>query len=181
MIPTLIGYFPKRTMKHPDWLKAAGVEEICSVSGCISEAPDGWIDHWRHNEMGAYDSSDLAWSVLPESARGEFDLYAHKMFPVEFAQGKQCPFSIPSLDVQPLPASFELLGYDAVSRSGGSSFDCSPLSCNYMAEHVRVNHHCLVDDVETAFRLASEFEAGGGEPGPYYVVEVWREKNTLTI
>lgn len=161
MTPTLIGYFPKRTLKRPDWLKARGLEEVCSVSNCISEGPDGWIDQWRHNDMWAYDSPELAWSVVPEAVRGEFDLYAYHMFPVEFVEGEQRPFPSPPLYVQPLPPSFERLGCDAVSRSCGTSFECSPLSCNRMAEHVPTNRHCLVDDAETAFRVASEFEAGG--------------------
>jgi hypothetical protein len=173
---TLIGYFPKRTMKSPDWLKAAGVEEVCSVSTCVSKDPDGWIDRWLHNEMWAYDSPELAWSVVPATARGEFNLYAYQMFPVEFVEGKQRPFAIPPLHVQPLSGSFERLGYDAVSRSVGSCFECSPLSCNHKATQVPTNRHCLLDDAATAFRMALEFEAGGGEPGPYYVVEVWRDK-----
>jgi hypothetical protein len=49
------------------------------------------------------------------------------------------------------------------------------LSCNYMAEHLPTNRHCLVDDADTVFRMAAKFEAGGCQPGPYYVVEVWRE------
>ncbi len=172
---TLIGYFPKRTMERPDWLKVAGVEEVCSVSTCISDAPDGWIDQWRHNEMWAYDTPELAWSVVPEATRSEFDLYAYLMFPAQFADGQQQPFEIPPLHVTPLPSSFERLGLDVVSRSCGSSFECSPLFCNQMAEHVAVSRHCLVDDVGVAFQLAEEFEAGGCEPGPYYVVEVWRQ------
>jgi hypothetical protein len=175
--PTLIGYFPKRTMKRPDWLKAAGVEEVCSVSTCVSGAPDGWIDQWRHNEMWVYDTSELAWSVVPEAARREFDLYAYEMFPVVFDDGDQQRFQIPVLHVQPLPDSFERLGYDVVSRTCGTSFECSPLSCNHMAEHIPVTRQCLVSDADTAFQLAGEFEAGGCEPGPYYVVLVWREKH----
>lgn len=178
MIPILIGYFPKRTMKCPDWLKAAGVEEVCSVSTCISNAPVGWIDQWRHNEMWVFDTPELAWSIVPETARREFDLYAYEMFPVVFTDGQQQTFQIPEIHVQPLPSSFERLGYDVVSRSCGTSFECSPLSCNNMAEHVAVTRQCLVADEETAFRLAREFEAGGCEPGPYYVIEVWREKHT---
>ena len=178
MTPTLIGYFPKRTMKRPDRLKAAGVEEVCSVSNCVSEDPDGWIDQWRHNEMGVYYSPESALGVVPEAARPEFDLYAYKLFPVVFTDGQQQPFEIPKLDVEPLPSSFECLGIDVVSRSCDSSnFEHSPLSCNYMAEHVAVTRHCLVKDMDVAFRLAAEFEAGGCEPGPYYVVEVWRQKN----
>ena len=133
---TLIGYFPKRTMKRPDWLKASGVEEVCSVSTCVSNAPDGWIDQWRHNEMWAFDTPELALSVVPEAARGEFELYAYQMFPVQFDEGQQHPFEIPPLRVAPLLPSFVRLGFDVVSRSCGSSFECSPLSCNHMAEHV---------------------------------------------
>src|SRR4029079_14030916 len=98
------------------------------------------------------------------------------MFPVEFDDGRQQPFEIPSVRAQPLTPTFERLGYDVVSRSAGSGCECSPLSCNNMAEHVAVNPHCLVDDVEVAFRLAAEFEASGCEPGPYHVVEGWRQR-----
>jgi hypothetical protein len=179
--PILIGYFPKCTLKRPDWLKAAGVEEVCSVSTCISKEPDGWIDRWLHNEMWVYDSPELAWSVVPKAAQGGFDLYAYQMFPVEFANGERCPFTIPPLQVQPLPVSFERLGFDAVSRHYANSFECSPLSCNSMAEHVSTNRYCLVDGSETAFRIASEFSVGGAEPGPYYVLAVWREKFTAKL
>ncbi len=174
MTPILIGYFPKRTMKRPEWLKAMSVDEVCSVSECVSRGPANWIDNWRHNEMWVYDSPELASSVVPEAERNEYDLYAYKILPVVFDEGSQQPFAVPELEVQPLPGAFERLGIDVVSRSFGNCFDHSPLSCNGMAEHVAMNRHCLVEDVETAFRLAAEFEAGGCEPGPYHVVEVWR-------
>ena len=176
MTPTLIGYFAKRTVGRPDWLRAPGVAEVCSVSCCVSEDPDGWIDHWRHNAMWVYDTRELAWSVVPETVRGEFDLYAYQMFPVEFVDGEQRPFAIPQLNVEPLPASFDRIGYDAVSRSCGNNFECSPLSCNHMAEHLPTNRYCLIDEADSAFRLAAQCEAGGCEPGPYFVVEVWRER-----
>lgn len=40
MTPMLIGYFPKRTMKRPDWLKSADVDEVGSVSNHVSEGPE---------------------------------------------------------------------------------------------------------------------------------------------
>lgn len=169
----LIGYFPKRTAKRPDWLKAAVVEEICSVSDCISKGPDGWIDHWRHNDLWVYDTAEIARSVIPTAERREFDMYAYRMLPVQFTQGSRRPFEIPSLHVQPVDSSYEPLGWDIVSRSAGNSFECSPLSCNHMAEKVTANRYCLLDDLETLLRLAGEFETGGCEPRPYYVVEVW--------
>ena len=61
--PILIGYFPKRTVKPPAWLEAAGVTEVCSVSTCVSDGPEGWIDQWRHNDMWVYDTPESAWSV----------------------------------------------------------------------------------------------------------------------
>ncbi|MEO8427798.1 MAG: hypothetical protein ABI651_11875 [Verrucomicrobiota bacterium] len=175
--PILIGYFPKRTVKRPDWLKTAGVEEICSVSDCISKGPDGWVNHWRHNDMSVYDTPASAWSVVPENARQEFDLYAYCLFSTRFVEGKQEPFEIPPLNVEPLPRSFVRLGYDAVSRSCGSNFECSPLSCNYLAGRVIVSRYCLVDTESEAVELAREFSLGGCEAGPYHVVEVWRNSN----
>jgi len=64
----------------------------------------------------------------------------------------------------------------AGSHSCGSTFECSPLSCNHAAERTEVNEHCLLDDLGEAYRLAALFSRPeeGYEPGPYFVVEVWR-------
>jgi hypothetical protein len=174
--PILIGYFPKRTAPRPEWLHAAGVEEVCSVSTCMSDAPVDWVDQWQHNDMWVYDSPALAFSVVPEAEWDEFDLYAYKLFPATFAGGEPAPVDLPALQIEPLSPSFERLGLDVVSRSAGSTFECSPLSCNHKAERIAVNRHCLIEDPATAFRLAAEFTAGGCEPGPYDVVEVWRRR-----
>ena len=80
----LIGFFPKRTHQPPQWMKAPIVREICSVSNCISEGPDGWIDMWKHSDpWGLFDSEEIAWSVTEDDTAG-FDMYAYKMFPVVF-------------------------------------------------------------------------------------------------
>ena len=176
MSPKLIGYFPKRTIKRPDWLACFNVEEICSVSDCISKAPVGWIDQWRHNECWAFDTQELAWSVVAADARSEFELYAYKMFPVRFDRGQKVAIDFPTLDVEPLASSFERLSYDAVSRSCDSTFECSPLSCNGMAKEFAVNRYCLIDTETEGFRIAREFSVSVPEPGPYYLLEVWREK-----
>jgi hypothetical protein len=54
MTPVLIGYFPKKTVRRPDWLKAANVEEVCSASDCISDGPANWISAWKHNGHWVY-------------------------------------------------------------------------------------------------------------------------------
>src|SRR4051812_48385739 len=121
MNPTLIGYFAKRTMIRPDWLNTAAVDEVCSVSTCVSKAADGWIDRWQHNDMWVCDTPELATGVVPQEERKEFDLYAYQMFPVVFNAGQQEHFEIPPVRVQMLPDSFQRLGYDIVSRSAGTA------------------------------------------------------------
>lgn len=179
MIPSLIGYFPKRVVSRPDWLKAGGVKDICSVSECISAGPENWINQWKHNALWLFDDEATAWGVVPGGkANRDFQMFAYQMFPVRFDDGQEQPFPLPELHVQPLPEGYRRLGYDAVSRSGDTAFECSPLSCNHAAEKVAVNEHCLVDDLAAIFRLAQTFslKAEGYEPGPYYVVEVWRQE-----
>ncbi len=174
MLPTLIGYFPKRTQRCPAWLAAAGVRAICSVSCCISKDSDGWIDLWQHNEAWVFDREEVAWGVVPAEQRTAFDMFAWKLFPVRYEHGEEFPAPPPLVTPVPLPESFIRLGCDAVSRSCGNCFECSPLSCNLMAEEHPVNRYCLIDDTDEAFRLAREFSISEPEPGPYFVVEVWR-------
>jgi hypothetical protein len=179
MGPTLIGYFPKKVAPASDWFKARRVREVCSVSEHVSPGPPNWSDRWAHNEMGAFDDEQAAWGVVPGGpANTAYRMFAYRLFPAEFERGQQQPIAVPPLAVQPLPAAYHRLGYDVVSRCGGYTFECSPLSCNYAAEMTPVNEHCLVDDPAEAFRLAVRFSREkGAEPGPYYVVEVWRRED----
>ena len=59
------GYFARRVAPKPDWLNASAVREICSASGCISVAPDGWVGHWLHNEFGWFNRVADALAVIP--------------------------------------------------------------------------------------------------------------------
>lgn len=174
MKPALIGYFPKRATETPEWLHGCAINEVCSVSGCISEDPEGWIDHWRHNDCWVFDTPALAWSVVHIDDRPNFRLYAYQMYPVRFDHGQAIAIELPDLNVAPLPPSFQRLGYDIVSRSCDSTFECSPLSCNKMAEQYAVNRYCLIDDEADAVQIAIEFSVSEPEPGPYSLIEVWR-------
>jgi hypothetical protein len=179
MEPILIGYFPKHVVACPDGLKAGRVKEVCSVSGCISRSPEDWIDRWLHNDLWVFNDEQTAWAVVQDGASNpDYTLFAYRLFPIEFQDGEQRPFPIPPLAVQPLPDTYSRLGNDAVSRWAGSSFECSPLSCNYAAAQFPVNEFCLLDDLAEALRLATLFsrEEEGYEPGPYHVVEVWRQE-----
>lgn len=50
------GYFAKVIEPTPDWLNCQSVREICSVSTCVSSGAEDWVDHWRHNELGWFNS-----------------------------------------------------------------------------------------------------------------------------
>lgn len=150
MRPVLIGYFPKRRTSNPGWLIPESVEEIASVSNCITKEPAKWIGYWRHNEMFVFDTPELALSVVADEEREGFEIHTYAIFPVQYVKGRQTSFELPALSPQTLPDDYEFLGYDVVSRSCGSTFECSPLSCNGYAEQVAVNRWCLLDDVATA-------------------------------
>lgn len=173
---TLIGYFPKRVLARPEWLTASHVREIRSVCECMSPGPPDWIDRWTHNEMFVYSTLAAGWDAVPKDTRVEYEMHAYRMLPMEWDQGKERPYLMPNLEVEPLPADFRSAGYDVVSiENGVSGFGHSPLSCNNMAHEIPTNADCLLDDLENAMRTAAAFSSGRVEPGPYIVVEVLRQ------
>jgi hypothetical protein len=134
---------------------------------------DWAIDHYiALHSMRPFSLSALGGEPL------QWDLYAYRVFPARFVHGKEEPFVFPELCVQPLPADYEHLGFDAAICNMG--FGDSPLSpfCNGRCWDVPVNRHCLLDDLTEAFRRAGEFSLGGAEPGRYSVVEVLRKRWT---
>ena len=136
--PVLVGFFPKITEDKPDGFDVPEVAEICSVSECISKGPHDWVNKWRHNILGFYDSETLARSVIDTNA-DEFDLYAYKLYPFQFDNGTVLPFKIP-VCLEDKLVMYQFLGYDPVSKST-DFFECSPLSCNYAAKKFSVNRH----------------------------------------
>ncbi|MDH4351657.1 MAG: hypothetical protein OEY20_15925 [Gemmatimonadota bacterium] len=171
---TLVGYFPKRQTQPPPWLLEMGIQEVASVSACVAPGPDDWAQAWRHNAWGFFDGPDVAWSVVPEDQRATFRLYAYALYPSEFADGVERPSEVVATGVTPLDSAFAAVGYDVVSRSTSSFFECSPLSCNYLAGEIDTNEYCLVRELEEAVALARRVELRRCEPGPYYVLQVWR-------
>ena len=173
-----VGYFVKRVESRPDWLQAAGVVEICSVSNCVSEPPEGWIEQWLHNDIGFFDNVSDAMAIVPAEDRARYRLFAYRLYPARFQHGGQQPFVMPASAADPVPPAFRSLGFDAVSKSMDSilGFECSPLSCNSMAAELGTNEHCLFDSLEAAIAGATRFSLEQPEPGDYYVVEVLEER-----
>jgi hypothetical protein len=188
---TLVGYFPKlhtprplhmlRRRFSPDCGFACSefVEEICSVSHCIAKGPPGWRDQGKHNFYDMYNNPNLAWSVVPAEIRADFELFAYWLYLVEFKDGQEEPIEEWwELTVEPMPGSFVRLGWDAVEGGQHCSFGCSPMSCNAGCKDVEIakkNRYCLVSTAEEGIDLARHFSICQPEPGPYCVVEVWRE------
>ncbi len=175
--PLLIGYFPKRITPKPDWINAPAVIEICSVSGCIATAPENWIQHWTHNELWVYDTVAAARAVIPAGQEAQFALYAYRIVPTIFPEGVSNALEIP-VRPEPLAPGFSSLGFDVVSRSAGTNFECSPLSCCDLAADWNANQFCLLPDLDTAVAAARRFSVEQPEPGPYVVIEVLRERRT---
>jgi hypothetical protein len=44
------GYFPKKATPRPEDYDLPGVVEIASVSECIAEGPEDWIESWKFHE-----------------------------------------------------------------------------------------------------------------------------------
>jgi hypothetical protein len=188
MTPTLIGYFPRRTVKRVTWTAASvpspfpfsEVHEIGSVSECISKGPGRWTEDLTPNSFWGFADPESAWAAVVPEDRPGLELFAYRLYPVRFVEGRQEALELPALDVEPLADDFIRLGWDAVEIGGDAGhchFGCSPLSCNSQAGQpglTPVNRHCLVASEEAALKLARTFSITKPEPGPYCVVEVWR-------
>lgn len=185
-----VGFLTRKVAGRPEWLDAvANIVDIASVSGCISRLPlDRW-DWWLHNHAGFYNDPETAWKIVPEDERDSYELFAYRVFLAVFGEsGRQdgFPFDTAGCGVAPCAdepdlSGFERLGFDVVSWTYGAFLECSPLSCNRMAEEYAVNSHCLLDDDAQALALAESLARGEplAEPGPYVVVEVLRSRAGL--
>jgi hypothetical protein len=187
-LPTPIGFLAKQTKRRPD-PPIGDVEEICSVSCCLSKAPPGSISLWCHHAMGFYASEALALSVIPpRDDRTDYDVYAYAMLPVAFdedgepralSEDESRALSEAAKDAEEISGDYELLGWDIVSNSLGwvdsQSFECSPLTCNSLAGTIPANRYGLIDGLDAAFAAAPEIIRSPAEPGPYYLVQVWRK------
>ena len=169
------GFFMKRIEQAPEGMRLPGVREICSASHCISSAAENWIESWLHNDLGWFNRIADAQSVVrPEHGTG-FRLFAYRLHPQKFTADGRVPIVLPE-DVRPeaIGPEFRSLGFDASSKTMDSvlGFECSPLSCNAMAEEIPVNEYCLFATLDEAIAGAERFVLEQPEPGDYYVIEV---------
>ena len=178
MIPA--GYMAKHVSQKPDYLKAAQVTEIYSVSACMSANFADYISLWKHNGYWLFDSPEVILTVARENSidLALTTLFYYEVYELEF-DGKNWNSYAPNFAVNVTPpARKKLEGFDVVSFFARSSPECSPLSCNSMAEEVPTNAHCLLASFEEAERLLNSGVSNNSEPGPYRIFSVYSVDGT---
>jgi hypothetical protein len=177
MIPA--GFMAKQVSRKPAWLSAPAVEAIYSVSYCISKAFCDYIPYWKHNGYWLFNDIPTLQQVAVQAA---VDLEHYKLFYYEVhdhqfdADSKTWKPFLPEPSFETavaVPHKKQLEGYDVVTFSVGTNPECSPLSCNSLAEHLPVNTHCLLASFEEARRLIEAGRFDGSEPGPYRIFAVF--------
>lgn len=176
MIP--VGYMYKDVSEKPDWLKTDTIECIYSVSSCVSEDFDDWINEWKHNGYWLFDSPEIMESIAKEKRieLTKMKLFFYKASEQQWDEDKQVWEDYdPELSFKTevkLPKVSMLEGFDVVSFSANTSYECSPLSCNHLSETINTNKYCLFNTYEEATRLIHSGELRDCEPGPYRIFEV---------
>jgi hypothetical protein len=175
-----LGYLYKKVAKRPDWLKANQVEDIYALSGCISEDFADYVNYWRHNGYWLFDSPEVIESLAQEhsiSLEGTC-LFYYEAFEKEFDDtiGQWVPYE-PENSFETnvrKPVEYHLEGFDVTNFTVHTSPECSPLSCNSLAENIPTNKHCLFNTFDEAKSAVEggQFE-NAAEPGPYRIVAVY--------
>ena len=171
-----VGYMTKRVSTKPDWLNAPLVKDIHSVSSCVSEDFTdnlfiGRNGYWFFDTPEAVRDTALEMSLPLRKT----SLFYYEAYEVEF-DGKRWRTYGPVLGIDTKvvpPRTKRLNGYDVVTFSSEGSPECSPLSCNSLAEHLATNQHCLLDTFSVAEKnIENGLFLQKGEPGPWRIFAV---------
>lgn len=121
MIPA--GYMAKRVVRRPDWLKANGVEDIYSVSGCLSKDFADYIKFWKHNGYWFFDSPEVIEQVAREQSidLAGTTMFFYEVYEQEFNDAKEqwYPYERDRSFITNvcLPEKKILAGFDVVSST----------------------------------------------------------------
>jgi hypothetical protein len=175
MIP--VGYMAKRVSKRPGWLQATHVTDIYSVSGCVSEDFADYINYWKHNGYWLFDSPEVIRGVARENSvelEGT-SLFYYEAYEKEFnGEGWNAYAPEPTLPTNVItPSTKQLEGFDVVTFYARNRPECSPLSCNSLANELSTNAHCLFSSFDEAAVNINNGAFNRSEPGPYRVFSVY--------
>lgn len=176
---TPIGYLYKRVASRPDWIGAEHVEDIYSLSGCVSEVFADYINYWRHNGYWLFDAPRVMEDLAKENgfSLGDLKLFFYEAYEMEYNDSdKQWQSFAPEdsfgTNVQS-PEHRRLEGFDVTTFGVHTSPECSPLSCNSLSETIRTNRHCLFETFDEAKRAVETGLFDNSEPGPFRITAVY--------
>ena len=175
MIPA--GYMAKCVYTRQTGLRASHVVDIYSLCGCLSKDFSDYIKYWKHNGYWLFDSPEIIWAIAREHSiplEGT-SLFYYEVYEKEFDGEHWASFAPePSFPTNVIPPSRKQLeGFDVVTFSVGASAECSPLSCNSLAEELHTNSHCLFSSFEDAETNVTNGAFNKSEPGPYRIFAVY--------
>jgi hypothetical protein len=175
MIP--VGYLAKRSVKKPDGFTLECVEDVYSVGSCVNDDFVDYSDYYKHNGYWLFDSPEVIQSLATEHSieLQETLLFYYEAYELQF-DGKSWISYAPEPAVEThvsQPFRKRLEGFDVVTFYCGNAPECSPLSCNCLAQKVSVNSHCLFSTFEEAETQLSSGGFDGCEPGPYRIFAVY--------
>jgi hypothetical protein len=174
-----VGYLYKHIAFRPDWIKAENVDDIFSLSGCVSKNFADYINYWKHNGYWLFDSPYIIENIAKEhsfSLNGS-RLFYYEAFEEEYdydtAQWQAFMPEASFITNVEIPEHKKLEGYDVTTFMVRTFPECSPLSCNGLAETAITNRHCLFNTFEDARRAIECGAFKDTEPGPYRIIAVY--------
>jgi hypothetical protein len=184
---TPAGYMAKHVYKKSDWIKvcknrmflecATQVIDVYSASNCLSKNFADYVPYWKHNGYWLFDSPEVIKSISKENSIGleGTSLFYYEAHEMEFDEGHWRIWSPePSFPANVAAAARKRLeGFDVVTFYARSTPECSPLSCNSMAEEVRTNAHCLFESFDEAETSLNNGLFKDAEPGPCRIFSVY--------
>ena len=174
-----LGYLAKRIVPCPDWLDVASIQDVYAVSNCISADFADYIDFWSHNGFWFFDKPAQIVSLCSQHdiSLDNLTFVYYEAHPQQFDLDDRTWYDFgpdPNIETRVLPPPTpKLLGYDIVCYSMQGAPECSPLSCNQIAADVRVNSHCLIDELDYAVECLETGLFDNAEPGPMRVIAVY--------
>lgn len=172
-------YLYKRVAARPDWIRVEPVDDIYSLSGCVSEVFADYINYWRHNGYWLFDSPRVIEDLAKENGipLEDLQLFFYEVYEMEYNDSEKRwqsfgPEESFRTNVQP-PEHRRLEGFDVTTFSVHTLPECSPLSCNSLAETIRTNRHCLFETFDEARRALETGMFDNSEPGPFRITAVY--------
>ena len=174
-----LGYLYKHVTSRPEWLKVEGVDDVYSLSGCISPQFADYVNFWRHNGFWLFNSPSAMKELAAEQSLSldGTQLFYYEAYELEFDDVNETwiefqPEASFETRIEP-PNRSELEGFDVTCFTVHTTPECSPLSCNSLASSLPINAHCLFETFEEAKSALEAGKFAEGEPGPYRIIAVY--------